>query len=280
MAAAVLFRGGGRLYLVPASGGTAPSVPLGRDLSDAARQVASGFSAPLRDDVVRWVRSQHPGSPLTVGGLALAEAFERSGISARTATEDELRGALTTRPATLPREEREFPARHDPSAARPRSRLGHRDVDRPLARGGPRRTCPPTGGRGARPVPRPAQRSSRGPARGDPTPPGRCGAPLCRPRRPRGDGRAPRPSEPVNSGRPPRRGSSLRGRGGTRRAGPDARPHGSRSSAPTVDREGATGLGSGSSTRLRGWWMSLRTGRVATRAAWRRSPWWRPGRTS
>ncbi len=108
MPAAVLLRGGGRLYLVPASGGTAPSVPLGRDLSDAARQVASGFSAPLRDDVVRWVRSQHPGSPLTVGGLALAEAFERSGISARTATEDELRGALTTRPATLPREEREF----------------------------------------------------------------------------------------------------------------------------------------------------------------------------
>lgn len=108
MPAAVLLRGGGRLYLVTAGGGTPPSVALGRDLSEGARLVAGGFVAPMRDEVVRWLRSQNAPSPLPVAGGALADSLGRAGVAARAATEDELRGALALRPGPLPREEREF----------------------------------------------------------------------------------------------------------------------------------------------------------------------------
>ncbi len=108
MPAAVLLRGGGRLYLVPSSGGAAPSVPLGRDADDGARQVAAGFSVPLRDEVVRWIRSQRAPSPLATAGAGLAEALGRAGLAARAATEDELRAALALRPPAPLREEREF----------------------------------------------------------------------------------------------------------------------------------------------------------------------------
>jgi snoRNA binding domain, fibrillarin len=106
--AAVLLRGGARLYLVPAGGGTAPFVPLGREADDAARQVASGFSHPIRDDVVRWLRSQGAPSPLAVAGAALSEALARAGVATRPATEDELRGALAVRPGGTVGEERGF----------------------------------------------------------------------------------------------------------------------------------------------------------------------------
>jgi hypothetical protein len=106
--AAVLLRGGGRLYLVPAGGGTPPSVPIGRDSEDAARQVAAGFVAPLRDDVLRWIRAHGAPSPLPVSGAALSEALGRGGLSVRAATEDELRSALGLRPTGELSEEREF----------------------------------------------------------------------------------------------------------------------------------------------------------------------------
>jgi hypothetical protein len=106
--AAVLLRGGGRLYLVPAGGGTPPSVPLGRDAEDSARVVASGFAGPLRDEVVRWLRSQNIPSPLAVAGAMLSDALNRAAVGTRPATEDELRGALSVRPAAPAMEERDF----------------------------------------------------------------------------------------------------------------------------------------------------------------------------